>query len=468
MGLFKPLYMKSFISKSGANYRLRNKACEQVKGIFDPDRLRQIALEAPDLSVRMTAVGKLTNGALLADLTLRDTASEVRSAAFERLEALGDQSALAQMAIRCEDWRMRRDAAARVTDEALARHIAAESPYADAQAKAVENIRDPAVLATLARDAGFAARTTAIGRLEDQALLAELALGDAEASARGAAARKLTDAAALARVALGDPDRFVRREAIKNPHMTDAVALAKVAQTDVDESLRRTAIESPHMTDATALAKIALEDPDHLVRWKALQSPHMTDAAALAKIALGAGDEGLRRMALENPNLNDQALFEKLSDEKTAVGWAAVGRMTDVRALERIARESDDFQKPVIAVRGIGDAEALARIALDGDAKRAEARWNAVIKLMELDPAGAVGPVVALMKDPRAHDDGLGPHLTDLCKRAVTFLMRQYMDAADPAVRETIAAVPNGRYGWDDDDCNPRDRYDKVHFDLPR
>ena len=100
--------------------------------------------------------------------------------------------------------------------------------------------------------------------------------------------------------------------------------------------------------------------------------------------------------------------------------------------------------------------------------KRAEARWNAALKLMELDPARAVGPAVALMKDPRAQDDDLGPHLTDLCKRAAEFLMQQYRDAADPAVREIIASVPNGRYGWYDDDCNPRDRLERIHFDLAR
>ncbi len=468
MGLFTPLYMRSFISRSGANYKLRHKACEQVKKIVDPDKLRQIALEAPDLSVRMTAVGLLRDGGLLADLALGDAASEVRATAFKRLEALGDQPALARVAIRCEDWRMRRSAAERVTDETLARRIAGESPHADAQGKAVENIRNQAVLAALARDADFAARYTAIARLEDQGLLAELALGDANATARGAAARMLTDPAALARVAVEDPDRFVRKDAVQNPHMTDVEALAKVALADADEYLRGKAVESPHMTDTAVLAKAALEDPDHLVRWKALQNPHMTDAAALAKIALEAPDDDLRRLAVKNPNLVDQAIFEKLSGEDSAVGQAAVARMTDVRALERIARESEDSQKPVIAVGWIGDVETLARIALDGDVKRAEARWNAALKLMELDPARAVGPAVALMKDPRAQDDDLGPHLTDLCKRAAEFLMQQYRDAADPAVREIIASVPNGRYGWYDDDCNPRDRLERIHFDLAR
>lgn len=196
----------------------------------------------------------------------------------------------------------------------------------------------------------------------------------------------------------------------------------------------------------------------------------MTDPAALARLAREADDGRVRETAVSNPNLTDQALFSAIAaeDGDEGVRIAAVRRIGDVSLRARSAAAAENIFEGEAALSSIDDPAALARIAEDGAVKIPEIRWQAAVKLIGLDPARAVGPLVTLMKDNSVHGDEMGGRLTDYCRSAVGCLVSQYSRTEDPGVgvRADIASVPKGLYGYleDDDYDRPRPRDERVYF----
>jgi hypothetical protein len=158
------------------------------------------------------------------------------------------------------------------------------SKYANERFKAVEHIRDPIVLANVAREdevseVGWAA----VNKLTDQAALAKVACEGKDWTVRMAAVNKLTDQAALAKVACGDKALPVRKAAVNK--LTDEAALAKVACEDEVSEVRQAAVSK--LTDQAALAKLASESNDWSVRKAAVNK---IDSAGLAALTQQAKD----------------------------------------------------------------------------------------------------------------------------------------------------------------------------------
>lgn len=509
MGFFTPFYMKSFITKSGANYKLREKACKKVANITDQNKLGVIAREALDSNVRYAAVEYLRDTDLLADIADRDPEYAVRSGAFKRLMKLGDEAALAKALVHSEglgwspfDQKNRNEEVLEhIHDQRLIAQIALKAKSDDARLFAVRRLDDQAALAEVARhETDGSVRGAAVMRLTDSALLAELAQDEHGPNVRQTAIANphMTDAALLAKLALEDPESGIRYWAVKSEHLSDAAALAHAALEDDDPRVRRQAVENPNMTDPAVLAKVALTDADSSVRWEAVQSPYMTDPAALAEVARREEYLPARVSAVENPHFNnpaaliavalenddprarkaavekidDSAVLQRiaLEDEHGAVREAAVVKVTDIATLKQVALTGKFAGLYRTAVDRIDDPDILEEIARSRPEAFPHPNWLAALRLSKIAPDRAVALLVGLLESPEAKDPKKTwpADLPYYCRDAIAFLMRRYRESDDPEVKGTIASLPNGRYGYHDfDECNKHNDQ-STHFDLTR
>ncbi len=502
MGLFKPIYMRDHF-----NEKQREKALRVIASMKDVDVLARLVRSDWDTFIGQSAVERLVE--LGSDEALATAVSQewkpltnwsvyknnLRSSLYKALvDGIRDQRVLARLATTCGSL---------------------------VEELAIERIDSQEILAGIAGNkAKPSARRQAVSRLTDAALLARLALSDADENIRRAAAGNahLTDSHALARVALNDANAGVRRAAAGNAHMTDSHALAQIALSDADADVRRAAAGNAHMTDSHALAQIALNDANLLVLKAAVENPNLSDqdmaaiarqskvgwvlneivprlrdAAALAQIALESEDRAARHRAVKNLHLTDQAVLARvaIADPYPEIREECIrSRLTDPVMLARVARESEYPDSRKLALESprfndaalaekialedpsedvrcaaansptLADADALFRIATaPGDDQFAGSRMVAAMNLARLDPGRAIAPVVALMK--KCQDKGIS-------SQAARFLMEQYKAADDPAIRGSIATVPNGRYGQNiHSDCYTHTD-ESVHFDLPR
>jgi hypothetical protein len=107
--------------------------------------------------------------------------------------------------------------------------------------QATLGLSDQALLAKLAvEDADPTVRVAAVRKATDQTLLAKIAVRDAKPEVRAAAAWKLEDQGLLARIAVDDGDPTVRAVAVKR--VDDDALVAKVAQSDAAPLVREAAI----------------------------------------------------------------------------------------------------------------------------------------------------------------------------------------------------------------------------------
>lgn len=106
--------------------------------------------------------------------------------------------------------------------------------------KAVQRINDQTILARVAlKDEYWRVRQVAVKKVEDQIVVAKVALEDSVWAVRATATVNLTDQKVLARVALEDTDLEVREAAVKR--LTDQTILARVVLEN--EALRLVAVE---------------------------------------------------------------------------------------------------------------------------------------------------------------------------------------------------------------------------------
>ncbi|MGZ3407485.1 MAG: DUF349 domain-containing protein, partial [Polyangia bacterium] len=178
---------------------------------------------------------------------------------------------------------------------------------------------------------------------------------------RADAVRSLGDdeAALLATIARNDADARVRRIAVKR--IVDADVLGEVAAHDPDESLRKAAIEkaeevlvsAANAGDARALealgklkhprllALVALKAGDAAIRARAVAMIVTAgDLKALADVAKKSTDVALRRTIVDQSS--DAGLLRDvaISDGNKEVALAAVARLDDRAALDKVVQKA--------------------------------------------------------------------------------------------------------------------------------
>ncbi len=162
---------------------------------------------------------------------------------------------------------------------------------------------------------------------------------------------------AFAAVAREDPDPRVRRLALKR--LDDPAILLEIAARDGEADLR--ALASARAT--TRLVAVAMSDgPIEACEAAAAQ---LDDMRNLVAIAAGAAHPSVRRAALarvpDDRSLGDVAR----SAGDPVVALEAVSRITDAHILRRVAVSGAPSDIPLAAVDRIADAEVLHTIATD-------------------------------------------------------------------------------------------------------
>jgi tetratricopeptide (TPR) repeat protein len=136
-------------------------------------------------------------------------------------------------------------------------------------------------------------RKAAVERLDDKAVLADIAMHDEHPGVRQAAVHRLDDEAVLAEIAVHDEHPGVRQAAVQR--LDDEAVLADVAMHDEHPGVRETAVE--RLEDPAALAEVAMQNDDPAVREAAVE--RLADAVVLADIAVHDADPGVRQAAID-------------------------------------------------------------------------------------------------------------------------------------------------------------------------
>ena len=201
-------------------------------------------------------------------------------------------------------------------------------------------------------------RWTAVARVTDQIVLAEIAKNDRAWRVREKAIERLTDQTALAEIVKRERESSTVSKAVAR--LTHQTVLAEIAKPDCPWLIRHKAIES--VTDETVLAEIARRDSDGRLRKDATE--RLTDQAVLAEIARRDSDEEVRRRAIDR--LADQAVLGEIAKAERYSGvsrWLAVSRLIDQPALGDVAMHSQDNLVGRIAVDKLTDQVVLNEVA---------------------------------------------------------------------------------------------------------
>lgn len=208
---------------------------DDVQKQADQAILAEIARRAEDDNVRKTAVGKLANPALLEEVAKNDESWEIRRSAAERLplthrlhrvvlaseeevRKLADQVLLAEIAVYAEARNSRLAAVNGLTKKALIVGVAKNEKVLDTNIRvaAVRKIDDQAILIEIAKGkAHYDVRRAALKQLTDSAVIADIAKNNADESMRQAAVERLNDSALLDMIICNDENDYVRKAALK-------------------------------------------------------------------------------------------------------------------------------------------------------------------------------------------------------------------------------------------------------------
>ncbi len=295
-------------------------------------------------------------------------------AAISKVSRMTDQAKLASIARDGKERTVRTAAIDRLDDAALLVDLALNDKDVDLWAiHRLEKLRDAKALAQLLERHPKLEREY-IERVmdnivKDPAVLAHLAKTAAHDSVRVRAVERLQSQAVLADIALHNDVPWVRREAAWR--LTDSEALAKIAMEDSDSLVRRAAIGNEHMTDGALLARLALKDRDEDVRKAAIGNKRLTDSHALAQYALSEPNKSNRFDALLYHTLDDEEDLKKLirKTDDPNIRTHAVSQLRNPALLAEIALTSSDSSCRLHAVWNscLSDQATLAKIAIQDD-----------------------------------------------------------------------------------------------------
>ncbi len=444
MGLFTPIYMKS-----GLNGQQREKALKKLRSIDDPGKLAAIARTAADPDIGVAAINKLQDAAALAELALEATDPRIRIAAVEnrhqenvdllariaRHDAdAGVRTAAVEALVNCAKYLYDQDGAraarllAELGDEdALARlaMVSVAGKGSDLKAlspaikTAVDAVQSQSVLERIARDASANyARLLAIRRLENRALLSEIAQKHVWVP--------VGESAYLEGIGL---------DVMAVPACEAAVD--RLIELDGDNAMRRVAGIVQDAGDASA-RRIALK--------KLVESDRASAMESLADVAVRCADYHARDAAVKRlAEWGDDALLVRVASAgKPPAGdnhWnftqtclAAVRSIRSRDVLTSLAKTAPNESVRSVAAEQLGDPSLIAELARD------DAGWLVRSSAAEqLDDPAALADIVR--KDASNYvrkTAARNPHLTD-----AALLARVAREDADCSVREAAIRNPN-------------------------
>jgi hypothetical protein len=245
------------------------------------------------------------------------------------------------------------------------------------------------LLALVARAKDPRVCAVAVGKIDDQRVVAEHALGHSDEGVRAAATANLADGGLLARIAVSDTSQSVRAAAVRNPRLADQALLTAIAQGRDTEYVRQAAVT--RLADPALLRTLTSSDAHQWIRTAALANPALDDQELFAALARSDRDPNVRKAAFGR--VTDPALRQQAS---LYVDAEAVRQASDSERLLDVARKAGDPAVRAAAAAQITDAATLAAILEqdEDDAVRMNAALNpaltdqnALAKAAQLDPS---------------------------------------------------------------------------------
>ncbi len=218
-------------------------------------------------------------------------------------------------------------------------------------------------------------RIKAVQELNDEAILAQLALSDEDNLVRCHAIEKIVDRNILTQIVSTYLFGIVSETAAKRikdlikarllavKEITDQDSLIKIVLGDEDFNVRRIAVEK--IKDPEALIKIALGDEDSSVR--RIATKKITDQDTLIKIALGDGDWHVRKEAAEKITSQDALIKIALEDDYNSIREVAIEKLENQNILTRIAIENFNEEIALLATKKINIQSSFSKIALQAE-----------------------------------------------------------------------------------------------------
>lgn len=239
----------------------------------EPFAPREIRMKAMD---ELTRRGSLVGQRVFFDIARLQSDEVIRSKALKMItdqhlldeiavwldpritETSSDRSLLESVALTAHDWKVRRAAARKVTDQQVLTIIAKTDQSVCVREAAVNKLTDQGVLAEIAKsDENDYVREAAVRKLSDQRVLAEIAQAPRKAlsilkkgesldlvnytgSSCGAAVERLTDMKLITEIAKQGKDVMARAAAVKR--LTDQRQLAEIARNDPSDLVRMEAL----------------------------------------------------------------------------------------------------------------------------------------------------------------------------------------------------------------------------------
>jgi Domain of Unknown Function (DUF349) len=240
-------------------------------------------------------------------------------------------------------------------------------------------------------------------------------------------------------LARGDEDARVRRAAVKK--IQEPAVLAELAEKDADETVREEA--------AVHLVAVAVHAPEAAVGEVAVAG--LRDARHLATVAKTAARAEVRRLAvsrIDDPRVLAGVVREA---EDSAVRLEALSRIQDDPTLAGLALKSDVKTVAVAAVDRLQDRAELevvaARAKVGAAARRARARLEAEAPPVV---AEAPPPTFADDEERTAYERAREAHEREAAERAAAVAARDRISAALAAAEgpAIATAIESARVGW--------------------
>lgn len=261
-------------------------------------------------------------------------------------------------------WR-RLDAVEQLNDQALLAQVAMKADQNAVGKAAAAKLTDETLLTRIAIEStSWRIAEQAVAGITDESLLTEIATESKSSIVAGAACGKIKSQELLAQIALNAKETSTRGKAVGK--LTEQPALLKVALASKDFSLCSKIIKK--LTDPTALVRVAVKCPNKLVRPSAVD--RLTDQNALADVVLLAEDDRTRgRAALK---LNAESAWMRVAMQISSPGYAesAVQEISKLNpsALSSIIKSAKlPYTRKLARVYTITDEKTLYEIALESE-----------------------------------------------------------------------------------------------------
>ncbi|MDR2598819.1 MAG: hypothetical protein LBC73_00910 [Oscillospiraceae bacterium] len=312
-----------------------------IKIITDQSTLAYIITNSLYMDDQKTAINKLTNQNILAEVLKSDFNYTIRSDysfdfafATTVLSKVTDQSLIKKIAIESKNTRIRSMARERlddksaVSDEYLAKHDA--DP--DTRIASIKKVKDKNVLADIAKnDSIHTVQIAAIKQIQDQTVLADIAKNDIEPDVQKKAVERLQDQAALIDIANRDIHYSVRilaADKLTDPTVTQGIYTDVIKKGlpfhELEYLIRK-------VTDQEYLAEIAL---DGYRPSAPLAIKQISDENTIIKVAVEVASNGEKDAYIRNEMANIALKYDLALDIKSIMQNIAEQTKRDIEIAE--------------------------------------------------------------------------------------------------------------------------------------